>query len=1047
MYSILLNTIKSFPTGRTTEELLTLINAEFDHEKRLNALSELSQLNYEGLVYRARNGKWKPTILAKKQLAPTIPIGTPNNGIGNTVLRASPAKFLSIDVEGVNNDKTDEIALTPQALIRYWRSALRSDPRGGITQYDERHGVDWQLVSGNGPLLVEQNKYQVVQIELDNLHGEFRQALLTRQANENTLAIGWPISMGERQGAPAIWPIGLINATWKRSETHLEIVIENDDVLINPDWIKYQSRNTGWQANALQEIFTSADGLGVPIKEFLLNLRESVAGHTHGKLSEFNFIRELELDSTGVFNAMALFLPSDSTFTAGAVKDLDTIGQWSTEKISRTALAPLLGIVPDSQEDPIHAANPVDLNFEQLEAVRNSLSSSLSVVTGPPGTGKSQAIVSMVASILSSNGSVLVASKNHQALDAVEDRLSGLAPDTKFHLRTLDPENQIDNSFFDASKEIIVSPASNNEGLSDLPIGLKKKIELREKLLKEQFKFTELKCEIAEICDRLEKRKGNTPPEEQVKESFIKRFINWIKSLARFNEVGKINHIDLGAPTQELEKLVQLKNVQISMLNTDIDVVDLSEKIKNEFVEVFPKLIIGNTSISNDIHNLISHKLSDWEFAGRNTKAPGDLVREVLKLRPLWLSSVLGTPKRIPLQAGMFDLVIFDEASQCDIASALPLFARAKRAVVVGDNKQLSYIPQVGLQQDKNLMLSQKLPLGEMSRFSQSKQSLFDFSSRISVADRVLLRQQYRSNPEIVRYISEQFYGGQLVAAVDPKKLTNVGTLKPGIHWDHVKGPSITENGNVNTRESKAITLHLTKLLIDQSYRGTVGVIAPFRPQVARLEEEIRSVIPENICDEVRLRVATVDKFQGQERDLILFSPTVNSTSASSAISFFQKDFRRLNVAISRAISVVHIFGDLDYAKKSPIKSLLKLAYYASGDKGRDIGRNVFDSSWERTVYHALKNEGLEAFPQYEIAGRRLDFALFGENGVKLDVEVDGRRWHQDQDGKRKTSDHWRDHQLKSLGWKVRRFWVDELSSDIGVCIDTIKRDLQESKG
>ena len=61
---------------------------------------------------------------------------------------------------------------------------------------------------------------------------------------------------------------------------------------------------------------------------------------------------------------------------------------------------------------------------------------------------------------------------------------------------------------------------------------------------------------------------------------------------------------------------------------------------------------------------------------------------------------------------------------------------------------------------------------------------------------------------------------------------------------------------------------------------------------------------------------------------------------------------------------------------------------------------------------------------------------------LKIDLEVDGRRWHTDIDGNRKVSDIWRDHQLKSMGWKVIRFWVDELDKDMERCIGLIEQEL-----
>ena len=174
---------------------------------------------------------------------------------------------------------------------------------------------------------------------------------------------------------------------------------------------------------------------------------------------------------------------------------------------------------------------------------------------------------------------------------------------------------------------------------------------------------------------------------------------------------------------------------------------------------------------------------------------------------------------------------------------------------------------------------------------------------------------------------------------------------------------------------------------------------------------------------------------------MILFSPVVHARIIPTAITFLQKDWRRLNVAISRARAVVNIFGDLNFARSGKVRRLKSLAARATEPR-RPPAEGVFDSAWERRVYDALRSRGRDPIPQYEIVGRRLDFALFGRDGIKLDVEVDGRHWHQDIDGNRKLDDYWRDHQLHSLGWRVRRFWVDELDKDLESCLDIIEHAL-----
>jgi very-short-patch-repair endonuclease len=81
-------------------------------------------------------------------------------------------------------------------------------------------------------------------------------------------------------------------------------------------------------------------------------------------------------------------------------------------------------------------------------------------------------------------------------------------------------------------------------------------------------------------------------------------------------------------------------------------------------------------------------------------------------------------------------------------------------------------------------------------------------------------------------------------------------------------------------------------------------------------------------------------------------------------------------------------------------------------------------------------------FPQFPVGTRYLDFAL-DPNGRKIDVEVDGRRWHTDASGNRKVADILRDREMNTRGWKVLRFWVHELANDMEGCVDRIERALK----
>lgn len=1028
-----------------------MLGTTFRNEERLALLAELETLLAQGLIRRQANGRWVPIASVPQPTDQARPGGKELSPIAEaTTLVAAPFVRSDLAAEQLPDEADGDAApIPPQALLRYWRSALRSDPRGTITEAFDRHGAVWHLISGKGGLVPDDGQVVRLRIALDALADDFRAALIRREANENALAIGWPLAIGRRTGVPAIWPIGLIAADWRRTEGFLEIEIAADDVLVNPAWLRGAARSAGWKAADLEAIFAQADGIGLEAQEFLARLRDAAASHIRGPLTGAALASQIDTAAQGVFDAAALFLPEDSSFTAGAVRDLDAIAEWPEAQLARTALGPLLGLGSAFAPTALPAINVGSLNAEQIAAVRSACSNPLTVVTGPPGTGKSQAIVSMAASVLLAGGTVLVASKNHQALDAVQDRLGTLAPDAPFIVRTLDPAHDIDRSFASVLAELVQGHAGRARPLD---IGLKERLDalatVRAEGLDLLARRGALECEIAEHLDRIAAHqrfavaKPAPPAAEAAPET---------GGLARL--LALLRRLFAGAPkamTPQATSLSALEALEAALarlrsardaLAEPPDVIALTEDIAALAQAVLAAQLTTRANLSLDDRDQLDQAKADLDFMGVRASPPPDLIRAVLAHRPLWLVSVLGAPKRLPLEEGLFDLVIFDEASQCDIASALPLFARARRAVVVGDNRQLNFIPQLGQAQDRNLMQAQGLPVARISRFAQSRQSLFDFVQRMPEAERILLRQQYRSVGPIVDYISHEFYGSALKTAYDPKTIRAPDSLKPGLAWAHVPPPAVLEGQNVNRAEVRAITAHVETLLVREGYTGTLGVTSPFRGQVHAIEQAVRAAIPAHKLEAAEFRVATVDGFQGQERDVILFSATLTATSPMSAVSFVQKDHRRLNVAISRARAVAHVFGDLDFARAGKVRTLARLAAAATEPRKRS-GEGVFDSDWERIMFHALEARGLKPMPQYDVAGRRLDFALFGSGEIKLDLEVDGRQFHETADGLRKSSDLWRDHQLKSLGWRVRRFWVDELARDMEACLDLVERDL-----
>jgi hypothetical protein len=303
--SVVRRTIEAFPRGRTTEELLVLLGASFDDSKKRSIVSELQALATSGVVRLERNGRWKPVaVLHSAMKNPTGGSSTSMERPGEDLLFAVSAT-IGTERKPADAEADDDGALVPidpNALLRYWRSALRSDPRGAITQTPDRHGSQWILATGTGPLTPDEEARRVITFSLDSLPAEFRQALLRREANEMTLAVGWPVMVGRKAGAPAIWPVGLLAAEWSRTDATLRVVIEADDVLVNPDWLDAAARTAGWQKSELKDIFLPTEGIGLTADDFLSRLREAAAKHLRGKINGVQLASQVDLASTAIYD-------------------------------------------------------------------------------------------------------------------------------------------------------------------------------------------------------------------------------------------------------------------------------------------------------------------------------------------------------------------------------------------------------------------------------------------------------------------------------------------------------------------------------------------------------------------------------------------------------------------------------------------------------------------------------------------------------------------------------------------------------------------------
>ncbi|MBX7201089.1 MAG: DUF559 domain-containing protein, partial [Rhodospirillaceae bacterium] len=174
------------------------------------------------------------------------------------------------------------------------------------------------------------------------------------------------------------------------------------------------------------------------------------------------------------------------------------------------------------------------------------------------------------------------------------------------------------------------------------------------------------------------------------------------------------------------------------------------------------------------------------------------------------------------------------------------------------------------------------------------------------------------------------------------------------------------------------------------------------------------------------------------------------------ALSFLRSNGNLFNVAITRARGLLHVVGDRSAASTCGVDYLEQFAAYVSrlGDARQSqeetppaamgptypsVSRPERVSDWERELYRALYASGVRPIPQFSVEQYDLDFAIFVGNR-KLNVEVDGERYHRSWTRELCLRDQLRNQRLIELGWEVKRFWVYEIRDRLPECVDMVRQ-------
>lgn len=430
-------------------------------------------------------------------------------------------------------------------------------------------------------------------------------------------------------------------------------------------------------------------------------------------------------------------------------------------------------------------------------------------------------------------------------------------------------------------------------------------------------------------------------------------------------------------------------------------------------------------------------------------------------LLPCWLITPEIVSEILPFKEGLFDIVIFDEASQIFVEKSLPTIYRAKSVVVAGDDKQLKPtsigIKRIDEEDNENTEVSEEDYFDDTAI---TEESLLDLAKQRYKS--TLLSYHYRSKfAELINFSNYAFYNGKLVIAPNI-----VNSNNPPI--EVIK----TENGRwedqSNFEECKRVYSLVKEILISRDNNQSIGIVTFNAKQQDKIKEYLDDICENDIefralyekekirydgSEDQSLFVKNIENVQGDERDIIIFSTAYAKDNLTGRVaSRFgtlsqEGGENRLNVAISRAKEKIYIITSIEpeelnveNSKNNGPKLLKKYLQYARAVSSKNTSGaedilnsltqtntsgqlDIFDSPFEEEVCIMLREKGYNVHTQIGDSGYRVDMALYDEktSNYIMGIECDGAMYHSSPFARER--DIYRQKFLEMRGWKIHRIW------------------------
>lgn len=663
----------------------------------------------------------------------------------------------------------------------------------------------------------------------------------------------------------------------------------------------------------------------------------------------------------------AVGLVPKSTEMRGVLNELEILAD-PEQRLSEPVCALLQGEVNMTVWEAEHEGEiPAVLSDSQQKIVDSARKNVLTVAIGPPGTGKTFTIAALAIEQMSqrgkgkydpSRGPVLIASKMDHAVDVVGSKIE----------KTLGLDG------------IVVRGGRKNylkklkTFVADVLAGL----------------HTTRTVSITEIVRRrrvLEWSKWQIHRLKKRLAARTKRALRYGDLLAR-QDPGWLTRIRQKMARSRAKSAPPLPGLA-QQLQDQIDA-RIADVI--DYLKVYRSYDIDSLLAIDCFRDGLKHSLA--ALRARTGARRDELFKKsssygLLGMFPVWLTKLSDVSRILPMHPWDFDLAIIDEATQCDIASALPILQRAKRVVIIGDPRQLrhvSFLPKA-----RQAALADQFGLDERERelFNFRDRSLLDLATdRIDSQEQIaFLDEHFRSQPEIIEFSNREFYSGRLQIMTGHRN-PEAAPSQPVAHTriDGVRGP----NG-VNPAEAEALLKMVAGTAAAQAdWEGwraqSIGILSPFRDQVDHLSKQFLKLANANeILHRHDVMIGTAHTFQGEERDLMLISLALDEASPAASYRFLEKA-DVFNVMITRARLLNHVFHSFDPDSLNPATLLARFFAY-DAELGEPKPESEIHDQFANEVAAALRDNGAEVTIGAPLAGMKVDliYKLKGKSrGVDL---------------------------------------------------------------